>query len=436
MANLYTEYNSYPGRQIRYMVVPRMYEPVFFEGVQSADFASNADEVTHGQFGTKSDVIVARDYQNTSGTFSLKEFNNASYVLRAMTGVNPSQSFLFDASRLEHVDVFGNVYNKERTQVMRSTWLVDFVPSISESESLDDIQTKDIAYTAIRKLDFEGYQIVCQTFAGDDPAWSSLSDKLAASGGGAPNGCKKFTLRYPARIDPTYDKMAVTARGMTVGIQRHELCPIQWALRVWIDGRVVEDPEEATIVTTSVDIIEGGVVTGTEYTSTLVLRDPLPGDTNVSSEHIVKVMWLVPGDEAVEQSGVTQAPVMVHAEPKLDSSNTWDSGEYLMMVDLSKYITNTATIDPNSFTLTFEDSGTTKSCKPFSVTIDTIPTNGELLASSNRLILKFAGGTGDNPGDYTSGMEASLTYTPQTGNALRDYDGHTASQHTLEITPW
>lgn len=435
MANLYSEYSSYPGRQIRYMVIPRMYEPVFFEGVQSADFASNADEVTHGQFGTKSDVIVARDYKNTSGTFSLKEFNNASYVLRAMTGVDPSKSFLFDASRLEHVDVFGNVFNKERTQVMRSTWLVDFVPSVSESESLDDIQTKDLAYTAIRKLDFEGYQIVCQTFAGDDASWGA--NTLAPSGNGAPNGCKKFTLRYPARIDPTYDKVLDTTTGVTIGKERHELCPIQWALRVWIDGRVVEDPEEATIVTTSHTEIDANGDAITRYTSTLILRDPLPGTIGNTSEHIVKVMWLVPGDEAVEQSGVTQAPVMVHVEPILDKTATpalWQNNAgdntYKMIVDLSKYIINDgASMMPVSdFKLTLP-SGTYTPSK-----IELI-SDSDTLSSMNRLILSFDS-TGTNAvGAYNSGDAATLTYAP-TSNPMRDYDGHTSMQHSREIAIW
>lgn len=432
MANLYTEYNSYPGRQIRYTVVPRMYEPVFFEGVQSVDFASNADEVTHGQFGTKSDVIVARDYKNTSGTVNLKEFNNASFVLRAMTGVNPSQSFLFDASRLEHVDVFGNVFNKERTIVMRSTWLVDFVPSVSESESLDDIQTKDLAYTAIRKLDFEGYQIVCQTFAGDDPAWNKAGNPLAATGSGAPNGCKKFTLRYPARIDPAYDKVVDTATGVTIGKERHELCPIQWALRVWIDGRVVEDPEEATIVTTSVT-----VAGKTSYTSTLILRDPLSGTIGNASEHIVKVMWLVPGDMAVEQSGVTQAPVIVHVEPVLDRDSSpvqWKdagSGTYQMIVDLSKYVVNDGVTkpDPSDFSLTWDSAPAPIS--PTSLDIVSIDDN---LSSKNRIILDF---TGAGVAGYVSGStDAILTYTPSAGKALEDYDGHQSMQHSRAIADW
>ena len=138
-SRLYTEYASYPGRQIYYMVVPRKYEPIFFEGVQSIDAASNADEMTHGQFGYKSDVIISKNYKNSSGKVSLKEFNNASFVLRAMTGVSPNASFIFDPSRFEHVDVFANVWNKTRDRVMRSTWLVDFMPRLSEAGTLDDI---------------------------------------------------------------------------------------------------------------------------------------------------------------------------------------------------------------------------------------------------------------------------------------------------------
>lgn len=445
MANLYTEYSSYPGRQIRYTVVPRMYEPVFFEGVQSADFASNADEVTHGQFGTKGDVIITRDYQNTSGTFSLKEFNNASYVLRAMTGSDPSRSFLFDASRLEHVDVFGNVFNKERTKVMRSTWLIDFVPSVSESESLDDIQTKDIAYTAIRKLDFEGYQIVCQTFAGDDLSWGA--DLQAASGTGAPNGCKKFLLRYPARIDPTYDKVLDTPTGVTIGSQRHEMCPVQWALRVWRDGRVIEDPDEATIVTTSTTVTDANGKAKTTYYSTLIFRDPLDGVVGDSSEHIVKVMWLMPGDEAVEQSGVTMSPVMINVEPLLDrtagstATPTWVDNK--MIIDLSKYVINDSSNLPNpsDFVLSFEAGGTVYHVPGDSIVLDTeaAPTTAattpptESLSSLNRLIVTF---NDPDAANYGTGIEAKMTYTPTPGLVLTDYDGRTSLQHTRDVRAW
>lgn len=434
MANIYTEYSSYPGRQIRYTVVPRMYEPVFFEGVQSADFASNADEVTHGQFGTKGDVIITRDYQNTSGTFSLKEFNNASYVLRAMSGSNPSKSFLFDASRLEHVDVFGNVFNKERTKVMRSTWLVDFVPSVSESESLDDIQTKDIAYTAVRKLDFEGYQIVCQTFAGDDKTWGD--DPQAPCGTAAPNGCSKFTLRYAARVDPTYDKVQNAITGMTIGKQRHEMCPVQWALRVWIDGKVVEDPQDATIVTTSATI--GGKTT---YQSTLILKEPLSGvvgqPDEYPSDHIVKVMWLIPGDEAVEQSGVTMSPVMVHAEPLLDTTGgttVWKDNK--IIVDLSKYIVNSSSTlpDPADFVLHYTVGTDMKHAPADSIAVDTPSDSGTaVLSSLNRLILTF---NDPEAGSYASGIEATLTYTPTVGQILEDYDGLLSLQHSIDIAAW
>lgn len=430
MANIYTEYSSYPGRQIRYTVVPRMYEPVFFEGVQSADFASNADEVTHGQFGTKGDVIITRDYQNTSGTFSLKEFNNASYVLRAMTGSNPAKSFMFDASRLEHVDVFGNVFNKERTKVMRSTWLVDFVPSVSESESLDDIQTKDIAYTAIRKLDFEGYQIVCQTFAGDDVTWGD--DPQAPCGTAAPNGCSKFTLRYAARVDPTYDKVLDAPTGMTIGKQRHEMCPVQWALRVWIDGKVVEDPQDATIVTTSATT--GGKTT---YQSTLILKDPLSGVIGQPSEHIVKVMWLIPGDEAVEQSGVTMSPVMVHAEPLLDTTGgtpVWQDNK--IIVDLSKYVVNDGSTlpAPSDFVLNYVSGTDMKHAPADTIAIDTTSASGtEVLSSLNRLILTF---NDPEAASYGSGIEAILTYTPTVGQILEDYDGLLSLQHSVKIAAW
>ena len=54
----FKEYQSYPGRQIEYTIVPRKYPHYFFEGVQSVDATANSDEVNHGQFGFKSDVVI------------------------------------------------------------------------------------------------------------------------------------------------------------------------------------------------------------------------------------------------------------------------------------------------------------------------------------------------------------------------------------------
>lgn len=281
----FKEYQSYPGRQIEYVVVPRRYPHYFFEGVQSVDATANSDEVNHGQFGFKSDVIIDRDYSNTTGTVSLKEFNNASYVLRGMTGADPTTSFIFDPSRFEHVDVCANVYNKARNKVIRSSWFVDFTPSLSENESLDDIQTKDLSYTAIRKIDFEGYQIVHQEFL------TTIK------------GDQDFQLRYPAVVDPVVayakeDDSSTEAQtaGLIVGKGRHDLCPIQYMLRVIVDGEVLDDPTQATVITT---------VNGESIQSTLHLTSPLEDD-----DIPVIAFWLSDGEHPYGATAVTSAPVM------------------------------------------------------------------------------------------------------------------------------
>lgn len=274
----FSEYQSYPGRQIEYVVVPRRYPHYFFEGVQSVDATANSDEINHGQFGFKSDVIIDREYKNTTGTISLKEFNNASYVLRGMAGVDPATSFVFDPSRLEHVDVCANVYNKARNKVLRSTWLVDFTPSLSENESLDDIQTKDLSYTAIRKIDFEGYQIVHQEWL----------DGV--------KGQKDFTLRYPAVIDPVLVDARQDENDLIVGKTRHDLCPIQFMLRVIVDGKVLDDATNATVTTAK----DGDVIQ-----SVLHLTDGLTDD-NVP----VIAFWLSDGNTPYGQVAVTSAPVI------------------------------------------------------------------------------------------------------------------------------
>lgn len=281
----FKEYQSYPGRQIEYVVVPRRYPHYFFEGVQSVDATANSDEVNHGQFGFKSDVIIDRDYSNTTGTVSLKEFNNASYVLRGMTGADPTTSFIFDPSRFEHVDVCANVYNKARSKVIRSSWFVDFTPSLSENESLDDIQTKDLSYTAVRKIDFEGYQIVHQEFLNTI------------------KGQQDFELRYPAVVDPVVayakeDDSSTEAQtaGLIVGKGRHDLCPIQYMLRVIVDGEVLDDPTQATVITN---------VAGVSIQSTLHLTTPIEEDDTP-----VIAFWLSDGEHPYGATAITSAPVM------------------------------------------------------------------------------------------------------------------------------
>lgn len=281
----FKEYQAYPGRQIEYVVVPRRYPHYFFEGVQSVDATANSDEINHGQFGFKSDVIIDRDYSNTTGTISLKEFNNASYVLRGMAGADPTTSFIFDPSRLEHVDVCANVYNKARNKVIRSSWFVDFTASLSENESLDDIQTKDLSYTAVRKIDFEGYQIVHQE-------WFNTVE-----------GQQDFELRYPAVIDPVVayakeDETTTEAKtaGLVVGYGRHDLCAIQYMLRVIVNGEVLDDPTQATVITT----VEGVSIQSTLHLTTPIAEDGVP----------VIAFWLSNGDHPYGATAITTAPVM------------------------------------------------------------------------------------------------------------------------------
>lgn len=421
ISDLYTEYSSYPGRQVVYMVVPRKYEPVFFEGVQSIDAASNADEVSHGQFGYKSDVLITRDYQNSSGTVNLKEFNNASYVLRAMTGVSPSASFIFDPSRLEHVDVFCNVWDKARTRVMRSSWFVDFTPSLSETDNLDEIQTKDIAYTAIRKIDFEGHQIVCQTFTGDQ----------------ARDGATEFTLQYPALVDPVVQEAEKNLDGLRItGKGRHELCPFQYLLRVWVDGVVLDDPEQAAVVTTATPTTGAGGTTYSNPVSVVHLRDPLPDN---GGDHIVKVMWLADGNAMIAQTGVTAAPVISSVILPTEAGGTTWSNELLRVVfshDLADSLFDPSATPPghlttsdavNDFKLTIADaSGNVvfPSASPDSLNIN-VQVGTDYVITKNVVDLQFSGSS-LSTGSYIG----TLSYV---GTALKDNDGITTPMHSKEF---
>lgn len=399
MPRLYTDYTTYIGRQIMVRVVPRKYESLFFEGVQSMDATSNADEVTHGQYGFKGDVVVAKDYKNTSGKVSLKDFNNASYVMRAMTGVSPSSSFIYDPSRLEHVDVFANTWDKDRLRVMRSSWWVDFMPSISESDTLDDGQTKDVDYTAKRKIDFEGHQIVIQEF----------TDTLA--------GDDTFTLVWPAVVDPTVqNSIKDPLTGLSTGIGRHELCPIQWMLRVWVDGTVLDDPDSATVAT--VKDASGKLV------STLVIKAPLAKDGQ-----IVKAMWLADGTDPVAQKGVTSAPVMVNANPQLTQQGGSNPPlfEGHLTVFFSKQMDKAAlaALSTTDFLMTFEQLGVVYEMNPIA------PPDFTLSITDNMLSLDFTMATTTPAGGtWESGEIAVLRYQ---GTVLKDVDGFVTPMHTIEL---
>lgn len=298
MITPYKEYHIYPGRQLECVVVPRRFPHFFFEGIQSISATHNVDEYRHGQYEFNSDIIVEKAYNRTSGTISLKSYyessdnySNIAYTLRGMTNQDPATSQIFDPTRLSMVDLGVNVLSKDRQRVMRSSWFADFLPAIKETESLDEIGTADLDFSATRKLDFEGYQIVYQEF---------MDTKT---------GDQDFTLFYPAVVSPDIDSPTGTKPKKHV----HELCPIKNMLRVIVGGTVLTEPSQATTFTTG---------TGHAMQTTLHLKTPIgtPGTPVIA-------FWLADGSRYIGGQGITTAPIMAFIRPGGDwtlAGSGWD----------------------------------------------------------------------------------------------------------------
>ncbi len=417
---MHSKYAVFPGRQHYVVVVPPKYQHLFFEGVQSIDATPNMEEITHGQYGYKSDVISEKDYKNVTGSVTCKDFGYMQRVLRSMSGQNPDSSFMFDPARLDTVDVFENVFTKARDAIESSKWWVDFNPSTKNASTLDDVETWDFDYTAQRLLTFEGYQIVCQSFV----------DTLA--------GEKEFVLMAPAIVDPVMEDRTVNSvTGLTSGNLRHEVCPIQYALRIWVDGKILMDPQDAVLVTREVPLV-GGAPGATIYQTTLVLKEPL-----AKAGQIVKVMWLADGKEVVAGTGVTQAPLMIKAVP-LDDGAASPAWLKKIEVYFSKSIhpdvlATMGTSIANAFTFTWTDTDATKSYywAPHSVAVDET-----VSISENVITLTFSSTTGpidaSAPGvvtsdDWITGMEGMLSYI---GYNLKDSQGFVSPHHAIAVPSW
>lgn len=373
MPDRYYEYTSYPGRLIEYTVVPHHYPHYFFDGIQSVSITHNSDSFEHGQYSFPSDIVVEKNYRNTSGTISLKDYSNSLYVLRGMTGMNPSTSFLLDPAHFEPVELCVNVLNQDRQRVMRSSWFVDFMPTYSETETLDDVPTKEISFAATRKIDFEGYQIIHQE-------WVDTKE-----------GDQDFRLFYPALVEvaDTYTKRT--------GRATHELSPIQYLLRVIVGGEVLNDPAQAQVTTTA---------SGSDVYSTLHLYTPIatPGTPVIA-------FWLADGQYVIGRTGITIAPVMSDIVPTGDwaiGGTGWDGTLEVYFSEALKNVESLA-IDGNNeyanFLLTateFDGLGNIVaqgSAHPFDIggANSGIPAQfappGTLI-SRNKLILSFVGSTG------------------------------------------
>lgn len=416
----YSKYAPYPGRQIEYTVVPHYYPHYFFEGVQSVSATHNTSTFEHGQYTFPSDVIVERNYNNTSGQISLKEYNNAMYVLRGMTGMDPATSYTFDPLYFQPVDMFANVFDKTRSRVMRSSWFADLMPALNETESLDDITVRTIDYQASRKIDFEGYQILVQE-------WMDTNI-----------GDQDFTLSYPALVE-VRDHLAAIHGQAT-----HELCPIRYMLRVIVGGQVILSPDQAELRTTANE---------DEVISTIHLFTPI-GKAGTP----VIALWLADGSHLIDRTGLTVAPVMSDIIPKGDwavGGTGWDGtlevyfSESLRNIDLLEIDSNNEFANFTLSAVELDVAGNIVKqgeAHPF----DIGGANGGspaqfaspgVLVSRNKLVLNFTGSTGfgslPSPIPVPAGNTLiwNLTYYSYAGKLpLRGEEtGAVTPVHTLEI---
>ncbi len=396
----HSHYEVFPGRQHYVVMIPQKYSHLFLEGVQSIDSNPNTEDTDYGQYGFTDPVIQEKAFKNETGTITINNYGYASRVLRAMAGQDHETSFLYDKSYNQKVDFFENVFNKTRDKVVMSRYWFDAINAVSGKSDLEGVETYDLEFAASRMLEFENKQIVVQSF----------TDTAV--------GQKTFTLMSPAIVDPVLADVSTNpATGLTTGNRRHELCPIQFALRVWVDGIVLNDSKMATISTS---------IVGTTLISTLFLDTPL-----AKAGQVVKCAWLADGATSIAQGGVTYSSVIVQAVPKLDKTASPVKFDKSLNVYISRLLSasSLATIVPGDFALTWTAGANTYKWTPSS--IDTTKA-----VSSNLLVLDF------NPGtlvdqtntvasvDLVAGTPSLLSYS---GVSMITPDGYVSPFHAKSI---
>lgn len=421
MATVHSTYYISPGKQQDPMIVPRSYQAIFFEGVQTFDATANSTDMQHGQHGSLTNVIDEKSFDNMTGTVSLKNLGHAWPMLRALCNQNPERSFVFTPKLMGKADVFINEMDKARTQVRYSKWYVDFSGAYSSSDPLDDASTIDIEFNAKDVLIFEGYQIFVDTFAD-----TSVGDHV-------------FQLTHPAKIAPYMDMIVKSPEGLVSGKQLADTCPIEYALRVWVGSDILVEPNQATIITTeepdpSAGTPGGPPVGATIQVSRLYLQEPVS-----EANQMVKVMFLIPGDVVVSQGGVSAAPIMVSGIPEVDTSTTPGVYTDKILVTLSKTLETAAagSVAANEFTLEWATGTTVYRTNP--MTVDT-----SVSLTLNSIMLDFTGSSVEEnvagAGWVPSSVNSWPIETPATiqyqGLSMRDNDEHISPTHTLYLDPW
>lgn len=374
----YSAYAIYPGRQIVVSVIPRKYQHAFFEGVQSFDYTPNTEDITHGQYGFTSDVITLKEFRNITGTIGLKDFNNGLYMMRVMSGQDPDVAFVFDPAFMEHCDLISNKFDKAKTTVVASLWVPDFLAAPKYASQLDDIETRDIDYAAPRVLEFDGKQAIIDS----------------------------FVVEAPSGYIGTYTQTDFVLSRPALTLVDHELCPIPYALRVWVAGTVLSDPTEAVVHTHE--------VAGQNITTVTLTTPAKAGD-------IVKVLYLIDGANPVLSQSLSQGPLMVESIVNLTGEPaTWDN---TIDVYLSKPIKATAVPNVANFRLMYT-SGTA---------VEETPSAVEIVDVSNLVLrLTFTGST------WPAGATAAIVYTPTSAPLVQDTaePPHVSPGHSIPVAAY
>lgn len=375
MSKRYNNYFILPGVNHMVTCIPQKHQHIPVDGVQAFSYEPASETQSYQEYGTVGTVLRINNFTGVTGSMEIKDLANGTYLARALTGQDPDTSFVYDPSLLEEVDFVFNKMNSRRDKVVRSLYLFGALPKSTYGSSLNEAEERNLDYEAFRALEFEGHQIAVASF------------------GNTIEGQTHFVLPAVAKVPVDSD-----------------MCPITFAVRVWVDGNVLQREEQATIVTQLVNTTE---------VSTLILETPL-----AKNGQIVKIAWLVDGETPVDMlsGGMTLAPIMVNVLPQITSSAGVSAWDGTLEVFFSKPFDPSITIDATDFEFVVT-SPATETLIPTTIDYMNLTTN------STGVKLEF------DPTDVAkwAGAKGTLVYK---GTTIKDTDNHITPPHSRDVIDW
>jgi hypothetical protein len=375
MSKRYSDYFILPGVNHVVTCIPQKHQHIPVDGVQAFSYEPTSETQSYQEYGTVGTVLRINNFTGVTGSMEIKDLANGTYLARALTDQDPDTSFVYDPSQLEEVDFIFNKMNSKRDKVVRSLYLFEALPKSTYGSSLNEAEERNLDFEASRALEFEGHQVAVVSF------------------GNTIAGQTHFMLPAPAKIPVDSD-----------------MCPITFAIRVWVDGTILHQEDQATLVTQ--------LVSGTEVT-TLILETPLAKDGQ-----IVKVAWLVDGNDPLDMlsGGMTLAPVMINILPQITGpagATVWDG---TLEVFFSKPFDPTITINATDFEFVVTNPAV-ETLIP--VTIDQV----NLTVNNTGVKLEF------DPADVAkwAGAKGTLVYK---GTTIKDTDNHITPPHSRDVVDW